>query len=126
MDVSRIVMAMWDKQIAQLGAESGWIMHFLKLYVDDVTAIVETLKMGVRWTMPSPKVANVSDVLFSDECESPQNGAAAATNASPPSTGGLVYKKAWEIEDKKSSLTYNQRTTPFYHSFRLQVSAKTN
>ena len=71
MDVSRIVMAMWDKQIAQLGAESGWIMHFLKLYVDDVTAIVETLKMGVGWTMPSPMVAYLSDVFVFYECESP-------------------------------------------------------
>ena len=46
MAVSRIVMAMWDKQLAQLGAESEWIIHLLKLYVDDVTAIVETLKLG--------------------------------------------------------------------------------
>ena len=30
MTVSRIVMAMWDKQLAQLGAESGWIIHLLK------------------------------------------------------------------------------------------------
>ena len=68
--VSRIVMAMWDKQLAQLGAESGWIIHLLKRYVDDITAICETLKMGVRWTMPSPRVANVSDVFVSDKCES--------------------------------------------------------
>ena len=52
--------------------------------------------MGVRWTMPSPRVANMSDVFVSDECESPKKLAAAAAtaNASPPSTGGLVYKKA--------------------------------
>ena len=30
MAVSRIVMAMLDKQLAQLGAESGWIIHLLK------------------------------------------------------------------------------------------------
>ena len=91
---SRIVMGMWDKQLAQLGEESGWIIHLLKRYVDDVTATVETLKMGVRWTK-SQRVANVSDVFVSDECESPSNGAdaAAAANA-PPSTSGLVYKKA--------------------------------
>ena len=48
MAVSRIVMAMWNKQLAQLGAEIGCIIHLLKRCVDDVTAIVETLKMGVR------------------------------------------------------------------------------
>ena len=52
-------MEMWDKQLAQLGAESGWIIHLLKHDADDVTAICETIKMGVRWTMPSPK-----DLLF--------------------------------------------------------------
>ena len=58
MAVSRIVMAMWDK----------WVDHtFAKRYVDDVTAIVDTLKMGARWTMPRPRVANVSDVFVSDE-----------------------------------------------------------
>ena len=37
--------------------------------------------------------------------------AAAAANTPPlPSTGGLVYKMAWEIEDEKSNLTDNQRT----------------
>ena len=65
MAVSRIVMGMWDKQLAQLGAESGWIIHLLKRYVDDVTAICETIKMGVRWTMPNSKAANVSDVFGS-------------------------------------------------------------
>ena len=65
MAVSRIVMGMWDKQLAQLGAESGWIIHLLKRYVDDVTAICETIKMGVRWTMPNTKAANVSDVFGS-------------------------------------------------------------
>ena len=49
MAVSRILMTMWDKQIAQLGAFSGWIIHLLKRYVDDDTSMVETLKMGVRW-----------------------------------------------------------------------------
>ena len=108
--------------------------------MDDVTAICETIKMGVRWTMPNSKAANVSDVFGSvvpggppgkpttvgsqgnqsncanvsskcesdvhesDKCESPHtpNGAAAAAATNPPpipSTGGLVYKKAWEIED---------------------------
>ena len=71
MDVCRIVMAMWDKQLAQLGAESRWIIHLLKRYVDDVTAIYETLKMGACWTMPRPRVANVSDLFVSDKCESP-------------------------------------------------------
>ena len=48
--------------------------------------------------MPNAKAANVSDVF-------------AAVNPPPiPSTGGLVYKKAWEIEDEKSGLTDNQRT----------------
>ena len=65
MAVSRIVMGMWDKQLAQLCAESGWIKHLLKRYVDDVTGICETIKIGVHWTMPSPKVANVSDVFGS-------------------------------------------------------------
>ena len=36
MAVSRIVMGMWDKQLAKLGAESGWVIHLLKRYVDDV------------------------------------------------------------------------------------------
>ena len=53
MAVSRIVMAMWDKQLAQLGAECWWIIHLLKLHVEYVIAICETLNMGVRWTMPS-------------------------------------------------------------------------
>ena len=39
MAVSIIVMAMWDKQLAQLGAESGWIIQLLESYVDDITAI---------------------------------------------------------------------------------------
>ena len=44
---------------------------FAKRYVDDVTPICETLKMGVHWTMPSPRVANVSDVFVSEKSESP-------------------------------------------------------
>ena len=63
--------------------------------------------------MPSPRVENVSDVFVSDKCESspPTGAAAAAANTPPlPSTGGLTYKKAWEIEDEKSGLTDNKRT----------------
>ena len=48
MAVSRIFMGVWDKQLAKLGAESGWIIHLVKRYVNDVTAICETIKMGVR------------------------------------------------------------------------------
>ena len=77
----------------------------LKHYVDDGTAIVETLKMGVKWTMPSPKGANVSDV-----CESPKGAAAPAATTTNTYTGGLVYKMAWEKEDKKSGLSDNQKT----------------
>ena len=73
MAVSRILMTMWDKQIAQLGAFSGWIIHLLKRYVD----VVETLKMGVGWTMPSASVANVSDGFVSDKYESPPKTGAA-------------------------------------------------
>ena len=65
MAVSRIVMGMWDKQLSKLGEASGWVIHLLKRYVDDVSAILETLKMGVRWVMPN--VSNVSDV--SNKCE---------------------------------------------------------
>ena len=73
--------------------------------------ICETIKKGVRWTKPSPRVAHVSDVFVPYKCESPpQNGAAAANTPPLPSTGGLVYKKAWKIEDEKSRLTDNQRT----------------
>ena len=39
-------MAMWDKQLAQLGAESGWLIHLIKHYVDEITAVVETLNPG--------------------------------------------------------------------------------
>ena len=60
MAVSRIVMGMWDKQLSKLGAESGWVIHLLKRYVDDVSAILETIQMGVRCVMPN--VSNVSDV----------------------------------------------------------------
>ena len=52
-------------KLVQLGAESGLIIHLLKRYVDDVTAICETIKMGVRWKMPNSKAANVSDVFGS-------------------------------------------------------------
>ena len=33
-----------------------------------------------------------------------------------PSIGGLVYKKAWEIEDEKSGMTDNQRTMREFRS----------
>ena len=39
-------MAMWDKQLVQLGADSGWIIHLLKRYVDDVTEIAN-MSVGV-------------------------------------------------------------------------------
>ena len=63
--------------------------------------------------MPSPRVANVSDVFVSDECEPPPPQM--VLKLPPliilplPSTGGLEYKKAWEIEDEKSGLSDNQR-----------------
>ena len=50
MAVSRVVMAMWDKKLSKLGGQTGWLVHLLKRYVDDVTAVVETLRLGVRWT----------------------------------------------------------------------------
>ena len=67
--VSRIVMAMWNKHLAQLSADIGLLIHLLTLYVDDVTAVVETLNLGVRWTIPSPRVANVSDVWDSPQMQ---------------------------------------------------------
>ena len=51
MAVSRIVMASWDKQLSKLGGQTGWLVHLLKRYVDDVTAVLETLRLGVRWTV---------------------------------------------------------------------------
>ena len=42
----------------------------VKRCVDDITTVVETIKIGVRWTrwtMPSPRVANVSDECECDE-----------------------------------------------------------
>jgi hypothetical protein len=42
---------MWDKKLMELGSETGWLIHMLKRYVDDVTAVLETLKCGVRWTL---------------------------------------------------------------------------
>ena len=81
MAVSRVVMGMWDKQLSKLGEASGWVIHLLKRYVDDVSAILETLKMGVRWVMPnvskvpdvSNKCVNVSDVIVYEfgKCEPP-------------------------------------------------------
>ena len=58
-------------ETSALGAESGWIIHLLKSYVDDMTAICETIKKSVRWTMPSPKVANKSDVFGSVDSGGP-------------------------------------------------------
>jgi hypothetical protein len=51
MAISRVVMAMWDKKLMELGSETGWLIHMLKRYVDDVTAVLATLKCGVRWTL---------------------------------------------------------------------------
>ena len=50
MAVSRLVMAMWDKLLLEKGLNTGWLIHMMKRYVDDCTAVLETLKMGVRWS----------------------------------------------------------------------------
>ena len=50
MAISRLVMAMWDKMLMDKGSNTGWLIHLLKRYVDDCTAVLETLKLGVRWS----------------------------------------------------------------------------
>ena len=50
MAVSRLVMAMWDKLLLEKGLNTGWLIHMMKRYVNDCTAVLETLKMGVRWS----------------------------------------------------------------------------
>jgi hypothetical protein len=51
MAISRLVMAMWDKMLMETGSNTGWLIHLLKRYVDDCTAVLETLRLGVRWSL---------------------------------------------------------------------------
>ena len=35
----------------ETGSNTGWLIHLLKHYVDDCTAVLETLRLGVRWSL---------------------------------------------------------------------------
>ena len=51
MAISRLLMAMWDKMLMETGSNTGWLIHLLKCYLDDCTAVLETLRFGVRWSL---------------------------------------------------------------------------
>ena len=47
--VARVVMGAWDFQLNTIMKENGMVTWLMSRYVDDVTAVVSALKVGVRW-----------------------------------------------------------------------------
>ena len=54
--VARVVMGEWDLQLNTMMKENRMISWLMSRYVDDVTAVVTALKLGVRWCKKDKKL----------------------------------------------------------------------